>query len=92
MTALAALAAFVVVMLLAAWPALHEAFHGKEASSASHQCVATLLAKSQVLVADLAVVAPVPAEVCVGELLAPASLYCPADVWLSPARAPPSLP
>lgn len=92
LTAVTALGAFLFVMLLAVWPVLHEAFHGHEASSNSHHCLVTVLAKGQVLVADLAVLAPVPLEVSILGPLALASVHSPVDVQQPSARAPPSLP
>ncbi len=92
LTAIVALASYLFVMLLAAWPELHEAFHGHDADWDSHQCVATLLAKGQVLVSDLALAVPLPPEVSDGQPIASALFHCPGDVRMFPARAPPCLP
>lgn len=58
LTALVALAGFLFVTLLAASPTLHEAFHGHDASSPTHQCAVTLLAQGQVDAAPVPIPTP----------------------------------
>lgn len=59
LTALVALAGLLFVTLLVASPALHKAFHGRDASLPTHQCVATLLAKGSLVATVPAVTVPV---------------------------------
>ena len=91
LTAIVAVALFLWVTLLAVSPRLHEAFHGQDASSASHQCIATLLSKGQVLVACSVVVVPDPLALVLGFPVASVSIYLSVDYRLSPSRAPPTL-
>ena len=90
LTALVALAGFLFVTLLAASPALHEAFHGHDASAPTHQCVATLLSKGGVVATVPAVTVPVPLPLVLWSPLDPDPVSRTGDYRLSPSRAPPT--
>lgn len=88
--ALAALAGLVFVTLLATCPSLHEVFHGHEASSPTHQCVASLLAKGDLLCATATDVLPVGPVLTLSSPRIPGRIFRSVDYRLSPSRAPPA--
>jgi len=90
LTALVALAGFLFVTLLAASPALHEACHGHDASSPTHQCAATLLSNGSVAFTVAAVTVPVPVPLVFWSPLDPDPVSRTGDYRLSPSRAPPT--
>jgi hypothetical protein len=90
LAALVALAGFLFVTLLAASPALHEALHGHDAASPTHQCAATLLSNGSVAFTVAVVTLPVPLPWILWSPLDPDPVSRTSDYRLSPSRAPPA--
>ena len=75
---------------LAASPQLHHLLH-KDSKSATHECLVTLLSKSQLLAGGTATFVLVLAPIFFGLLLiAESSHFSIVDYRLSPSRAPPA--